>query len=42
VAETAIRAGRAQGGPEVAALVRRFVEYHLEVRLRAPAVAAQL
>jgi DNA repair protein RecO (recombination protein O) len=42
VAETAVRAGDSRGGPEAAALVRRFVEYHLEIRLRAPAVAAQL
>lgn len=42
VVETALSAGRPSQGPEAAALVRRFVEYHLEVRLRASAIAAEL
>ena len=42
LAETASEAGRPPNGAEAAALVRRFVEYHLDIRLRAPAVAAQL
>ena len=42
VAETAARAGHHRAGDEAAAIVRRFVEYHLESRLRVPAVATRL
>ena len=42
VSETAVLASGAPGAPEAAALVRRFAEYHLDVRLRAPAIVANL
>jgi hypothetical protein len=42
VLEAALAAGAPAAGQEAAALVRRFVEYHLDVRLRVPAIAARM